>query len=73
VDPVGVLKQLSSDGVRAYTGDLLNRTATFDNFVLSTGCDLPPHVPAENIRAFFEALKEFNEARVLQEAEAEYK
>ena len=66
VDPVGVLKQLSADGVRAYTSDLLNRTAAFDNFVLSTGCDLPPHVPAENIRAFFEALNEFNEVRVLQ-------
>lgn len=61
VDPVGVLKQLSSGGVRAYTSDLLNRTAAFDNFVLSTGCDLPPHVPAENIIAFFESLKEFNE------------
>jgi len=66
VDPVGVLKLLSASEVKAYTGALLNRTAGFDNFVLSTGCDLPPHVPAENIRAFFDALKEFNHARVLQ-------
>jgi len=41
--------------------DLLEKTAKYKNFVLSTGCDLPPHVPAENIIAFFDALKEFNQ------------
>lgn len=66
VDPVGVLKQLSANEVKAFTMDLLTRTAGFDNFVLSTGCDLPPHVPAENIAAFFAAVRELNEARVLQ-------
>lgn len=66
VDPVGVLKLLSAAEVKAYTSDLLRRTAGFDNFVLSTGCDLPPHVPAENIAAFFSALKDFNKTRVLQ-------
>jgi len=62
VDPVGVLKLCSAAEVKAFITDLLNRTASFDNFVLSTGCDLPPHVPSENIAAFFEALKEYNEA-----------
>jgi len=62
VDPVGVMKMLSAKDVKAYTSDLLNRTSIFDNFVLSTGCDLPPHVPAENISAFFEALNEYNKA-----------
>lgn len=60
VDPVGVMKMLSSAEVKAYVSNLLSRTAEFDNFVLSTGCDLPPHVPAENISAFFEALDEYN-------------
>lgn len=63
VDPVGVMKMLSAKDVKAYTTDLLNRTSNFDNFVLSTGCDLPPHVPAENISAFFEALNEYNKAK----------
>jgi uroporphyrinogen decarboxylase len=67
VDPVGVLKSLSAAEVKSYIADLLNRTAGFDNFVLSSGCDMPPHVPAENIAAFFEALKEYNEAKLLQE------
>lgn len=61
IDPVGVMKQRSAEDVKAYTTDLLNRTSGFDNFVLSTGCDLPPHVPTKNIAAFFEALKEYNE------------
>jgi len=60
VDPVGVLKMRPASEVKAYTTDLLNRTSEFANFVLSTGCDLPPHVPAKNIQAFFEALDEYN-------------
>ncbi|MGV8095489.1 MAG: uroporphyrinogen decarboxylase family protein [Mangrovibacterium sp.] len=62
VDPVGVMKMRSPQEIKAYVSDLLERTAEFKNFVLSTGCDLPPHVPSENISAFFEALKEFNQA-----------
>jgi len=61
VDPVGVMKMKTPSEIKTYITDLLQRTATFDNFVLSTGCDLPPHVPAENIVAFFEALHEYNQ------------
>jgi uroporphyrinogen decarboxylase len=60
VDPVGIMKMKSGNEVKAYITDLLNKTSGFDNFVLSTGCDLPPHVPAENIIAFFEALNDYN-------------
>ena len=62
IDPVGVMKMLSAKEVKSYTADLLERTSGFDNFVLSTGCDLPPHVPAENITAFFDALDDYNKA-----------
>ena len=60
VDPVSVMKMYSPDKIKVYITDLLERTANFNNFVLSTGCDLPPHVSAENINAFFDALNEFN-------------
>ncbi len=60
VDPVGVMKMMNPTEIKTYIGDLLVKTAEFPNFVLSTGCDLPPHVPAENVKAFFEALDEFN-------------
>lgn len=61
VDPVGVMKMLTPTEIKSYISDLLNRTAEFDNFVLSTGCDLPPHVPAGNVEAFFNALVAFNQ------------
>jgi len=60
VDPVGIMKMKSANEVKEYVAYLLKKTSDFDNFVLSTGCDLPPHVPFENIEAFFEALVEFN-------------
>lgn len=60
VDPVGVMKMQSPAEIETYVGDLLLKTAEFPNFVLSTGCDLPPHVPIENVKAFFHALENFN-------------
>ncbi|MEI6752886.1 MAG: uroporphyrinogen decarboxylase family protein [Paludibacter sp.] len=61
VDPVGIMKMKTPAEIKAYVADLLNKTAGYPNFVLSTGCDLPPHVPAENVEAFFEALTAFNQ------------
>lgn len=63
VDPVGVMKMRTPQEVKEYVADLLQKTAPFGNFVLSTGCDLPPHVPSGNITAFFDALEEFNQAQ----------
>ena len=61
LDPVGVFRQASPTQVKAATRELLEKTAAFDNYILSSGCDVPPHVPFENIIAFYEAVKEFNE------------
>lgn len=60
VDPVGIMKMKSADEIYTYVTDLLYRTSSFKNFVLSTGCDLPPQVPVKNIDAFFEALDKYN-------------
>lgn len=61
LDPVGLFKQSSSDEVYTATMNLLQQTASWKNFVLSTGCDVPPHIPAENIKAFYQALTRFND------------
>ena len=61
LDPVGVFKLASPEQVKAATLDLLDRTSAFDNFILSSGCDVPPHIPVENIIAFYEAVREYNE------------
>ena len=67
IDPSGVMRMSSPNDVKAFTVDLLHRTSGFDNFVLSTGCDLPPHVPLENLTAFFEALNQYNNEILLEE------
>lgn len=60
VDPVGVMKQASAQKVKEETTTLLRNTAEWKNFILSTGCDVPPEIPMKNIEAFYEALKEYN-------------
>lgn len=61
IDPVAVLKQATPKQVYAETYTLLERTANFPNFILSTGCDVSPHTPIENIEAFYQALEQYNE------------
>ncbi|MBO5768749.1 MAG: methylcobamide--CoM methyltransferase, partial [Bacteroidales bacterium] len=38
------------------TSALLEKMKPYNNFVISSGCDLPPEVPFANIDAFFQAL-----------------
>ena len=63
LDPVGIFKMSTAEQVKQATLQLLNETAAYPNFVLSSGCDTPPHVPMENIDAFFEALEEYNQGK----------
>lgn len=59
LDPVSVFKQGTPEIIRRSTRELLDRTAGYKNFVLSSGCDLPVGVPEENIDAFFMAVAEY--------------
>lgn len=52
IDPVSVLAQGSPESIRSATRDLMERCGAFDNFVLSSGCDIPATTPWENIEAF---------------------
>lgn len=60
LDPVSVFKDGTTELMRAKVLDLLEHMRNYPNFVLSSGCDTPPHTPIENIDAFFGALNEFN-------------
>lgn len=60
LDPVGIFRMSTPDEVFGATLELLARTAAHENFVVSSGCDTPPDVPFENIRAFYRAVDEFN-------------
>ena len=57
LDPAGVFCQLPADEVKSRTAHLLAATAGHRNFVLSSGCDLPPNTPLPNLDAFFAAAK----------------
>ena len=59
VDPAGVLRMGTPEKVREATLSLLERCAKYQNFLLSSGCDIPPMTPWENIKAFFAAFEEY--------------
>jgi uroporphyrinogen decarboxylase len=60
LDPVGVFKSGTPESIRMETEKLLHATKRFSNFIISSGCDVPPNVPLKNIDAFFDALAIFN-------------
>lgn len=59
VDPAGQLCHGTPESVRESTLQLLQSCAGYSNFILSSGCDIPPQTPLANIDAFFAAAKEF--------------
>ena len=60
LDPVSLFKDGTPEQMHEATLHLLEKMRPYPNFVLSSGCDTPPHTPIENINAFFDALNEWN-------------
>jgi len=63
IDPTTVLTEASPAQVREATLALLGKMKPYSHFVLSSGCDLPPVVPIENLKSFFGAMEEFNNTK----------
>ena len=59
VDPVSSFRNGTPESIRADTLRLLENCSGYKNFVISSGCDIPPVSPWENIDAFFAAVDEF--------------
>ena len=59
IDPAGVLRMGTPESVRQATTELLQKCSTYPSFVLSSGCDIPPKTPWENIHAFFATAESF--------------
>lgn len=59
VDPAGILRMGTPEKVREATLALLEKCSKYKNFLLSSGCDIPPMTPWENIKAFFAAFEEY--------------
>ena len=59
IDPAGTIRNGNPETVYKETTDLLERCGKYPNFVIASGCDIPPVSPMENIEAFFDAVRDF--------------
>lgn len=59
VSPAGEFRNGTPESIKAVTKDLMEKCASYPNFVVSSGCDIPPLSSWDNIDAFFEAVDEF--------------
>jgi uroporphyrinogen decarboxylase len=60
VDPAGHFRNGTPETVREATLKVLDECGEYPNYVVSSGCDIPPLSKWENIDAFFAAVREFN-------------
>ena len=59
VDPAGILRMGTPDVVKSKTLEIMDNCCGYPNFVISSGCDIPPLTPWENIDAFFETVRDY--------------
>lgn len=59
IDPAGQFRQGTPESVKAATMDLMEKCSSYANFVVSSGCDIPPMASWDNIDAFFDGIREF--------------
>jgi uroporphyrinogen decarboxylase len=59
LDPTNIFLRGTPETVEAAAGKLLSRMqgAGYDRFIISSGCDLPPGTPMENLRALEEVVR----------------
>lgn len=62
IDPAGEFLNGTPDSVRSSTLALLEEMGNLPNFVISSGCDIPPKAKWENIDAFFETVDTYYNA-----------
>ena len=61
VDPAGEFRNGTPESIRRATLSIMEKCCGHLNFVISSGCDIPPLSRWENIDAFFAAVREFYE------------
>jgi len=59
IDPAGQFCNGTVESIREATLGLMSKCCKHPNFVISSGCDIPPLSKWENIEAFFAAVEEF--------------
>ncbi len=59
VDPAGEFCNGTPESIRLSTLRVMEQCCGYPNFVISSGCDIPPLSSWKNIRTFFAAVEEF--------------
>lgn len=59
VDPAGEFRNGTPESIREATLKVMDACCKYPNFVISSGCDIPPLSKWENIDAFFAAVSDF--------------
>jgi len=59
VDPVSQFRNGTPESVYAATTETLVKCGSRPNFIISSGCDIPPVSPWANIEAFFKAAEDY--------------
>ena len=62
IDPAACFRNGSAESVKKTVLELMSKCAVYPNFIISSGCDIPPQADWKNIEAFFDAVKEFYSA-----------
>ncbi|MFR3485015.1 MAG: uroporphyrinogen decarboxylase family protein, partial [Clostridia bacterium] len=62
VDPAGEFRNGTPESIREATLRVMGACCQHPNFVISSGCDIPPMSEWKNIDAFFAAVHEFYQA-----------
>ena len=59
IDPAGQFRNGTPETMREAVRDLMERCGGYANFVPSSGCDVPPVCPWENIHTFFDTVNQY--------------
>jgi len=59
IDPAGQFRNGTPESIRQKTLELLKEGSKYQNFIISSGCDIPPLAPWANIEAYFNAIEKF--------------
>lgn len=60
LDPVSLFRQADSDTMYDKTIELMQKCGGYPNFVISSGCDVPPGIPLANIEAFYKSIEDYD-------------
>lgn len=58
IDPSSQIRNGTPESIREATFELIEKCGKHPNFIVSSGCDIPPVSPIANIDAFFDAVEE---------------